>query len=100
MTDRQLMQRASAWAERWGQAVFAGGGMAAVDEMNAWHKAIRERLAQPEPVSDAGIKIWIGNKQVVQHLTQTQLHYARDPWMLFEMTVGKCIAALKEKNND
>jgi hypothetical protein len=59
-------------------------------------KALHEGLAQPEPVSHAGIKIWIVNKQVVQHLTQTQLHHASDPWMLFELTVGECIATLKE----
>tara|TARA_R110000868_G_scaffold8513_1_gene44014 strand:- start:427 stop:1041 length:615 start_codon:yes stop_codon:yes gene_type:complete len=62
----------------------------------------KNSLEQPEqePVSHAGIKIWIGDKQVVQHLTQTQLHYAIDPWMLVELTADKCIAALKEKVND
>ena len=36
------------WAYSNGETVFAGGGMKAVDGMNAWTKAIREALEQPE----------------------------------------------------
>ena len=89
MTDRELLQ----------QALDALDYEAERGNDDAYHPlrdALRERLVQPEPVSYAGIKIWIGDRQVVQHLTQTQLHHARDPWMLVEMTAGNCIAALKE----
>ena len=48
MTDREIMQRALRWADQHGEAVFAGGGMNAVDSMNEWAQAMRERLAQPE----------------------------------------------------
>ena len=48
MTDRELMQQALRWADQHGEAVFAGGGMDAVDSMNEWAQAMRERLAQPE----------------------------------------------------
>ena len=48
MTDRELMQQALRWADQHGEAVFAGGGMDAVDSMNEWTQALRSRLAQPE----------------------------------------------------
>ena len=48
MTDRELMQQALEWADKHGEIVFAGGGWDAVNAMNAWAKAARKRLAQPE----------------------------------------------------
>ena len=48
MTDRELMQQALEWAEAHGEIVFAGGGMDAVNALNSWATALRERLAQPE----------------------------------------------------
>jgi hypothetical protein len=44
-SNQELIQQASAWAERWGQAVFAGGGMLAVEEMNAWAQSMHRRKA-------------------------------------------------------
>lgn len=59
-----------------------------------------EALAQPEqePLAYAGVKMWVGNQQVVRLLTQTELHYAVEPWLLVELNALKCVAALKEKN--
>ena len=61
--------------------------------------AIEEALAQPEqePVAYAGVKVWVGNQQVVRCLTQTELHYAVEPWLLVELNALKCIASFKEK---
>jgi len=61
---------------------------------------IAEMAAQPEqePVAYAGIKMWVGNQQVVQLLTETELQYATQPWLHMLMNAEKCIAALKEKN--
>lgn len=58
------------------------------------------QLAQPEqePLAYAGVKVWVGNQQVVRLLTQTELHYAVEPWLLVELNALKCVAALKEKN--
>lgn len=94
MTDREIMQKALEALELLSKAPTE----TALDYADNAIDALRKRLAQPEPVSYAGIKIWIGDRQVVQHLTQTQLHHARDPWMLVEMTAGKCIATLKENS--
>ena len=51
-----------------------------------------------EPVAYAGVKVWVGNQQVVRLLTQTELHYAVEPWLLVELNAMKCVQALKEKN--
>ena len=61
--------------------------------------ASKEALAQPEqePVAYAGVKVWVGNQQVVRCLTQTELHYAVEPWLLVELNALKCIASFKEK---
>ena len=73
-----------AWLERFAEIVRA-------DE--------REALAQPEqePLAYAGVKVWVGNQQVVRLLTQTELHYSGEPWLLVELNALKCVAALKEK---
>ena len=57
--------------------------------------------AQPaqEPVAFAGIEIWVGNARIAKYLTQTELHYARDPWMLMQYSAEMCISKLKDKNN-
>ena len=62
--------------------------------------AAQDKLAQPEqePVAYAGIKMWVGDHQVVQCITQTELHYSREPWLHLLMKAEKCVAALKEKN--
>jgi hypothetical protein len=46
-THREVMQQALEWAKANSEAVFAGGGMAAVEGMNAWSKAMRAALAEP-----------------------------------------------------
>jgi len=71
-------------------------------DQKAWaklHSAIKEALAQTqEPVGFAGVKIWIGNQQVVRLLTQTELYYSIEPWLLVELNAEMCIKELKEKN--
>lgn len=52
-----------------------------------------------EPVAFAGIEIWVGGARITKHLTQTELHYARDPWMLMQYSAEFCLAKLMEKNN-
>jgi hypothetical protein len=42
--DEALLRQALEWAKANSEAVFAGGGMAAVGGMNAWSAAIKERL--------------------------------------------------------
>lgn len=53
---------------------------------------------EPEPVAFAGIEMWMGNTRVTRHLTQTELHYATQPWLHMLVNAEKCVAALKEKN--
>ena len=53
---------------------------------------------EQEPVAYAGVKVWVGNQQVVQLLTQTELHYAVEPWLLVELNALKCVKAMKELN--
>lgn len=40
----QTAQQALDWAGSHGEAVFMGGGMPAIDGMNAWTKALREAM--------------------------------------------------------
>ena len=61
-------------------------------------KDIYKEPAQ-EPVAFAGIEIWVGNARIAKYLTQTELHYARDPWMLMQYSAEMCISKLKDKNN-
>jgi len=99
-----------------------------VNELIAENKALKEALAQPEqepvdweqiywdmvnamlrdklraqpaqePVAFAGIEMWVGNARIAKYLTQTELHYARDPWMLMQYSADLCLAKLKENNN-
>lgn len=96
-----------------------------IDELKAENKALKEALAQTqeqwgasavthpeyvaeqkrkteelrsmlaEPVGFAGVKMWVGNQQVVKLLTQTELHHAIDPWRLVEQAAEMCIEELK-----
>ena len=61
----------------------------------------RAQPAQPaqEPVAFAGIEMWVGGARIIKHLTQTELHYARDPWMLMQYSAELCLAKLKERNH-
>ena len=64
--------------------------------------AIKEALAQPAlaPAAYAGIEMWIGGARITKHLTQMELHHARESWMLMQYSAELCLAKLKEKTND
>lgn len=71
------------------------------EAIDAAEKAItnlREALAAQamEVVAFAGVKVWVGDQQVVQCLTQDTLRYAHEPWTLMLTNAEMCIAALKE----
>ena len=78
----------------WGQE-----DMDTLDSVMAAEHRIREALArlEQEPLAYSGVKMWVGNQQVVRFLTQTELHFAGKPWLLMELNALKCIVALKEK---
>ena len=61
--------------------------------------AIKKALAKEQaPVGFAGVKIWVGNQQVVKLLTQTELDRAIEPCGLLEQAAEMCIEELKEVN--
>jgi hypothetical protein len=97
MTDKEALKMALEFIER----VNKEGWILADFEPQMYEAiaALKERLAQPEqePVAYAGVKVWVGNQQVVRCLTQTELHYAVEPWLLVELNALKCIASFKEK---
>jgi hypothetical protein len=76
--------------------------------ITAIKEAIREhamyevqRLGQEieqEPVAFAGVEMWIGNTRIKKLMTQTELHFAIDPWAIVKFNSDGCIDALKEKN--
>ena len=78
------------------------------DTMEFWDRktkaitAIKEALAQPAlaPAAYAGIEMWIGGARITKHLTQMELHHARESWMLMQYSAELCLAKLKEKTND
>jgi hypothetical protein len=61
--------------------------------------AIKEALAQPaqEPIGFAGVKIWVGNQQVVKLLTRIELDHAIDPWLHVKLNADMCIATLLKR---
>lgn len=67
----------------------------------ALRKCLEHIDAQPaqEPVTYAGIEMWVGDARIVKHLTKIELHYALDPWMLMQLSAELCLAKLKEKNS-
>lgn len=44
----EAMKQALEWAYNHGEIVFAGGGMKAVDGMNAWAQSLRQAIAEAE----------------------------------------------------
>lgn len=66
--------------------------------------AAQDKLTQPaqEPASEfyAVIEMRIGDVETRYYLTQEQLHYAIDPWLLMELGAKRCIKELKENIND
>jgi len=64
-----------------------------------FRRAIAE-LESQEPVAFAGIEMWIGNTRIKKLMTQTELHYAIDPWAIVKFNSDSCIDALKENKHD
>lgn len=63
--------------------------------------AIKEALAQPEQERElafAGVKVWVGNQQVIQGAAREDFYHADDPWTILRLHSEVCIAALKERN--
>lgn len=85
-------KEALAQPEQWGASAVSHP--AYVAEQKRRTEELRSRLDQV-PVGFAGVKIWIGNQQVVKLLTQTELHHAIDPWLLVKLNAEMCIEALK-----
>jgi len=48
LVNKEAMKLALEWANKHGEIVFAGGGMAAVEGMNNWMLALREALAEQQ----------------------------------------------------
>lgn len=61
------------------------------------HRSPPQRTEQ-EHFGFAGVKMWVGGKQVVKLLTQTEFHYATQPWLDMLMIAEKCLVELREKN--
>jgi hypothetical protein len=66
---------------------------------NDIHTCTPPQRKEQEPVAFAGIEMWIGNTRIKKLMTQTELHYAIDPWAIVKFHSDSCIDALKEKNN-
>ena len=58
-----------------------------------------DALLARDPAAFAGIEMWVGGARITKYLTQTELHYARDPWMLMQYSAELCLAKLKERNH-
>jgi len=58
----------------------------------------QEIEAQPaqEPMAYAGIKMWVGDRQIVQFLTETEFQHATQPWLLMLMKAEQCLEALRD----
>ena len=94
MTDRELMQMA---LEELEELADVGYGSKTV------LKALRDRLAQPEPefVAYAGVTVWIGEHRITQRLTKIQIETEIVPGMSITETAQQCLDMLadaKEKN--
>jgi hypothetical protein len=77
--------------EQWGASAVTHPEYVA--EQKRKTEELRSMLA--EPVAFAGVKIWVGDQQVVRLLTQTELNFASDPCGLLEQAAGMCIEKLK-----
>jgi hypothetical protein len=69
-----------------------------IDEVN-WADHEPNGVAQP-PWAYAVIEMRIGDVGTRYCLTQEQLHYATDPWLLMELSAERCLKELKEITND
>ena len=65
---------------------------------NDIHTCTPPKHTEQEPVGFAGIEMWIGNTRIKKLMTQTELHFAIDPWAIVKFNSDSCIDALKEKN--
>ena len=93
MTDRELMQMALDTLESKGRTFRD------IESI----KALRERLAQPEPepVAYAGVTVWIGEHRITQRLTKIQIETEIVPGTSITETAQQCLDMLadaKEKN--
>lgn len=91
VAENKALKEALAQTEQWGASAVTHPEYVA--EQKRKTEELRSMLA--EPVGFAGVKMWIGNQQVVRVLTQTELHHAIDPWLLVKLNAEVCIEALK-----
>jgi len=97
MTKDELIEELENLAIRFSKGWHEGIKIDASDIM--LFNQIAEALAQTqEPVGFAGLKIWVGDQQVVKLITLTELNCADDAWRPFEQAAEMCIATLKGKN--
>jgi hypothetical protein len=66
---------------------------------NDIHTCTPPQRTEQEPVGFAGIEMWIGNTRIKKLMTQTELHFAIDPWAIVKFNSDSCIDALKERNS-
>jgi len=104
---QEIEQEPVAWRLESGQAVWfertdPEANSALPNDVTAIPLYTTPPAAQPaqEPVAFAGVEMWIGNTRIKKLMTQTELHYAIDPWAIVKFHSDSCIDALKEKNND
>jgi len=75
-----------------------GGFEKLCEVMNKYKATHPPQRTEQEPAAFAGIEMWIGNARIKRLMTQTELHYAIDPWAIVKFYSDSCIDALKEKN--
>jgi hypothetical protein len=105
-----MIEQMKQWLEALKKGVDGQTSVEMDEAITSLRQAIREhamyevqRLGQEieqEPVGFAGIEMWIGNTRIKKLMTQTELHFAIDPWAIVKFNSDSCIDALKEKNND
>ena len=101
MTDRELMQMALDFIEN--QNKDSSFWLVPGSKLNKTTKALRDRLAQPEPtpVAYAGVTVWIGEHRITQRLTKIQIETEIVPGISITETAQQCLDMLadaKEKN--
>jgi len=61
------------------------------------YKRILDAQPAQERIGFAGVKIWVGNQQVVKLLTRIELDHAIDPWLHVKLNADMCIATLLKR---
>jgi hypothetical protein len=105
-----MIEQMKQWLEALKKGVDGQTSVEMDEAITSLRQAIREhamyevqRLGQEieqEPVGFAGIEMWIGNTRIKKLMTQTELHFAIDPWAIVKFNSDSCIDALKETNNE